>query len=159
MSENSEKLRGALKSNVQASNDNIFVTGDSVYYKQACDRRWRRPARDLGKGSQQVLVKYGGIYVRCHPCRLALQKQNLYEKKKTTTTTTTTTSYTETDHSESNTAGESNFPALKTNNVASQNIHKETSSDGKTDQPEKDVIEHLSNTKIHTNLKQIWMHH
>ena len=33
MSENSEKLRGALKSNVQASNDNIFVTGDSVYYK------------------------------------------------------------------------------------------------------------------------------
>ena len=71
----------------------------------------------------------------------------------TTTTTTTTTSYTETDHSESNTAGESNFPALKTNNVASQNIHKETSSDGKTDQPEKDVIEHLLKTKIHTNLK------
>ena len=81
MSENSEKLRGALKRNVQASNDNIFVTGDSVYYKSACDRRWRRPARDLGKGSQQVLVKYGGIYVRCHPCRLALQKQNLYQKK------------------------------------------------------------------------------
>ena len=81
------------------------------------------------------------------------------KKKNKQTTTTTTTSYTETDHSESNTAGESNFPALKTNNVASQNIHKETSSDGKTDQPEKDVIEHLSNTKIHTNLKQIWMHH
>ena len=62
VSENSKKIHGSLSHNVQTSN-NIFVTGGSVYYKQACDRRWRGSAKVLGRDGQQVLVKYGGIYV------------------------------------------------------------------------------------------------
>lgn len=38
MHENSEKTHRALRRNVQTRNNNIFVTGDSVYYKQASDR-------------------------------------------------------------------------------------------------------------------------
>ena len=31
----------------------------------------------LEKDNQQVLLKHGGIYAQCHPCRLALEQQNL----------------------------------------------------------------------------------
>ena len=81
MNENSEKIRRALRHNVRTSNDNIYVTGDSVYYKRACDRRWRGPAVVLGKDGQQVLVKHGGKYLRCHPCRLALEHHVDHQQK------------------------------------------------------------------------------
>ena len=63
MNENSEKIHGALRRKIQTINNNVFVAGDSVYYKRACDRLWRRPAKVLAKDGQQVLVKHGGMYV------------------------------------------------------------------------------------------------
>ena len=53
-----------------------------MYYKRACDRRWRGPAKVLEKDGQQVLVKHGGIYAQCHPRQLAFEQQNLCQKKK-----------------------------------------------------------------------------
>ena len=40
MNENSEKIRRELRHNVRTSNDNIFISGDSVYYKCVLERTY-----------------------------------------------------------------------------------------------------------------------
>ena len=57
MNSNSENILRALRLNICTSNGNIFVSGDSVCYKQAFSRRWRSAAKVLGNDGQQVLVK------------------------------------------------------------------------------------------------------
>ena len=54
--------------------DDVFVTGDLVYNKQANDRKWRGPGKVLGHDGQQVSVKHGSTYVKCHPCHLSFVK-------------------------------------------------------------------------------------
>ena len=76
MNESSEKIRRARRHNIRTSHDNIFVTGDCVYYKRASDRRWRGPPKVLGQDGQQVLVKHGDKYTCCHPCCLSLEQSN-----------------------------------------------------------------------------------
>ena len=73
-SENSEKIRSALSTNIRTSGDAKFITGNKVYYKRANDRRWKGPASVIGQDGQQVLVKYGSHYIRVHPCRLTLER-------------------------------------------------------------------------------------
>ena len=73
-SENSEKIRSALSTNIRTSGDAKFITGNKVYYKRANDRRWKGPASVLGQDGQQVLVKHGSHYIRVHPCRLPLER-------------------------------------------------------------------------------------
>ena len=80
MNKNSEKIQRALRDNICTSNDNIFVTSDSVYYKEASDRRWRGPAKVLGKDGQQVLVKHGGKYIHGHPCCISLEQSNHHQQ-------------------------------------------------------------------------------
>ena len=70
--ENSERLKRALSHNVRTTNDNKFVSGDIVYYKRENDRHWKGKATVLGQDGKQVLLKHGGYYIRCHPCRVAL---------------------------------------------------------------------------------------
>ena len=82
MNENSQEIHRALRHNVRTRNDNISVSGESVYYKRACDRRWKGLAVVLRKNGQKVLVKHSGIYFCCHPCRLAFEHNNRYQKKK-----------------------------------------------------------------------------
>ena len=72
-SENSEKIRSALSTNIRTSGDAKFITGNKVYYKRANDRRWKGPASVLGQDGQQVLVKHGSHYIRVHPYRLTLE--------------------------------------------------------------------------------------
>ena len=96
-SENSEKIRRALRHNIRILDDNIFVTGDSVYYKRASDRRWRGQAKDLEKDGQQVLVKHGDTYVRCHPCRLSLEQSNQHQQFWQTQTASSDNSESDTD--------------------------------------------------------------
>ena len=52
MSESSERVRRALPHNVRTYNNNVFVTGDSVYYKRANDRKWRGKGKVLGQDGQ-----------------------------------------------------------------------------------------------------------
>ena len=80
MNKNSEKIQRALRHNICTSNNNIFVTGDSVCYKRSSDRKRRGPAKVLGKDGQQVQVKHGGTYVRCQPCRLSLEQSNQHQQ-------------------------------------------------------------------------------
>ena len=80
-SESSEKIKRALQHNIRRSGDVKYFTGDSVYYKRLNDRKWHGPASVLGQDGQQVLVKHGGVYVRVHPCRLALENER-YQKPK-----------------------------------------------------------------------------
>ena len=72
--ENSERLKRALAHNVRTTNENRFVTGDVVFYKRESDRHWKGKATVLGQDGKQVLLKHGGYYVRCHPCRVALDR-------------------------------------------------------------------------------------
>ena len=54
------------------SNENIFLSGNSVCYKCACNRNWRGPAIVLIKEGQQALVAPGDIYVHLNPRRISL---------------------------------------------------------------------------------------
>ena len=78
-SESSERIRRALNHNVRTSSDKKFLTGDSVYYKKANERCWRGPGKVLGQDGQQVLIKHGSTYVRCHPCRISLDKRSSHQ--------------------------------------------------------------------------------
>ena len=84
---------------MRTSNDNIFVTGDSVYYKRASDRRWRGPAKVLTKDGQQVLVIHDGTYVLCHPCRLSLEQSNQHQQFPQAQTTSVNNSENDSDTS------------------------------------------------------------
>ena len=68
--ENSDRIKRALNHNTRTSSNHNYITGDSVYYKRANDRRWRGPGKVLGRDGQQILVKHGATYLRVHQCRL-----------------------------------------------------------------------------------------
>ena len=69
-SENSERIRRALSHNIRTYSDHKYLTGDSVYFKRANEKRWRGPGKVLGQDGQQILIKYGANYIRAHPCRV-----------------------------------------------------------------------------------------
>ena len=71
---NSEKIQCALSNNIRTSGDTKYISGDSVYFKRAHDKRWKGSGKVLGQDGQQVLVKYGSYYVCVHPCRLSLTR-------------------------------------------------------------------------------------
>ena len=72
-------------------------------------------------------------------CRLALERQNHYQKM--------TTFDTETSHCESD-VSENNLPVPITNNLALPDIQTEKSSDSETDQPQQDVTESSENEDL-----------
>ena len=76
-SESSERLKRALRHNVRRSSQNKFFMGDSVFYKRNDSKKWKGPGKVLGQDSQQVLIKHGGIYVRVHPYRVKLEKEDV----------------------------------------------------------------------------------
>ena len=63
-----------MSHNIRTSNDQKYFSGDSVYFKRLNERKWRGPGKVLGQDGQQILVKYGGNYVRVHPCRVSLAR-------------------------------------------------------------------------------------
>ena len=69
-SEASEKIKRALKHNVRTYSEVSFSPGEEVYYKSRNDKRWKGPAKVLGKESNFVLIRNGASYFRCHPCNL-----------------------------------------------------------------------------------------
>ena len=81
-SENSERLKRALKHNIRTSGGTRYYTNDKVYYKRMDSKCWKGPATVLGQDGKQVLIKHGGSYVRVHPCRVSLVKQTSYSKQK-----------------------------------------------------------------------------
>ena len=83
-SESSEKLKRALRHNVRSCNDLKVYIGDSVYYKRNNSKRWKGPGKLLGQDGQQILIKHGSNYVRCHPCHVTLTREEPIDSLKDT---------------------------------------------------------------------------
>ena len=65
--------------------DGIFVTSDTVYYKRRDSKKWKGPGKVIGVDGQQILIKYGNTYVRCHPSHVILKDtidKGVYENRK-----------------------------------------------------------------------------
>ena len=71
--ESSEKLNRAFKHNLRTYQDAIFATGDTVYYKRRDSKKWKGPGKVIGVDDQQILIKHGSTYVRCHPSHAILR--------------------------------------------------------------------------------------
>ena len=74
-SENSDKIRRALRHNIRTDSSKKYYTGQIVFYKRINNKRWRGPGTILGQDGQQVLIKHGGTYVRVHPSRVSLESE------------------------------------------------------------------------------------
>ena len=71
-SESSERIRRALHHQIRVK-DQIYETGDSVYYKRAGEEKWRGPGKVIGQDGKVIFVRHGSVYVRVSPCRLIKQ--------------------------------------------------------------------------------------
>ena len=67
--ESSERIRRALRTKVRAAEE-IYETGDRVYYKREGKERWLGPATVVFQDGKVVFVLHGGIFVRVSPNRL-----------------------------------------------------------------------------------------
>ena len=74
-SESSENISRALCHNLRSYKDAVFVTGDSVYYKRNDSKRWKEHGKVIGVDGQQILVKHGNTYIRCHPPHVTLKDE------------------------------------------------------------------------------------
>ena len=73
-SESSEKLKKALRHNTRTCNNVKLLCGDSVYYKRNNSKRRKGPGKVFGQYGQQILIKHGSYYMRCHPCHVTLAR-------------------------------------------------------------------------------------
>ena len=64
VSEISEKLRRAIGSKTKTSTSLLYETGYTVYFKQADSDLRKGLGSVIGREDKQVLVKYGGTYLR-----------------------------------------------------------------------------------------------
>ena len=76
----SEKISCALRHNLRLYKDVIFTTGDGVYYKRNNSKRWKGPGKVIGVDAQQILVKHGSFYVRCHPSHVILKDEDVRKR-------------------------------------------------------------------------------
>ena len=73
-SESSQRIKRALAHNLRSSNDEKYLSGDSVYFKRENEARWHGPAHVVGQDGQYVLVKTQSSWIRVHPSKLILAK-------------------------------------------------------------------------------------
>ncbi len=67
--ESSERIRRALRKQLRPTDD-MYVTGDKVYYKRADCLEWKGPGVVIGQDGAVVFVRHGGTLVRVHQSRL-----------------------------------------------------------------------------------------
>ena len=65
-----EKIKRALSRKTRSYSDQVYCSGDKVYFKRLSSDVWHGPAKVLGKDGQMCLLKHGGFYLRVHPCRM-----------------------------------------------------------------------------------------
>ncbi|XP_062575311.1 uncharacterized protein LOC134267393 [Saccostrea cucullata] len=68
-SECSERNRRALRKQTLSSGDQ-YQNGDQVYYKRPDSEKWKGPGVVIGQDGSVIFVRYGGICVRVHQCRI-----------------------------------------------------------------------------------------
>jgi hypothetical protein len=59
-----------LKGNVRTYTGDKYQMGDKAFYKRPDNREWKGPGRVIGQDGKVVFIRYGGIFVRVHICRL-----------------------------------------------------------------------------------------
>ena len=78
-SESSGKISRVLRHNLRSYKDAIFNTGD-VYYERNDSKRWKGPGKVTDVDGQQILVKHGSFYVRCHPSHVILKDEDVRKR-------------------------------------------------------------------------------
>ena len=68
--ESSERIKRALAAKTRTSSEQIFVTGDKVYYRKMKDKQWHGPAFIMGKLGNTFLIKHGSFHYRVHHAHL-----------------------------------------------------------------------------------------
>ena len=86
VSENSNRIKRALRHKTRSYSDETFQTGESVYFKRNGYKGWLGPARVLGFDGYTVLVKLGGSIYKCHRCHLMKQNSMQYSRHRVNTT-------------------------------------------------------------------------
>ena len=82
-SEASERIRRALRHRIRASQQ-VFHTGERVYYKRDESERWLGPGKVLFQDGKVVFVRHGNIYVRVSVNRLVKASGDSSERDKLT---------------------------------------------------------------------------
>lgn len=67
--ESSERIRRAICKQLRPTDD-MYVTGDKVYYKGVQCPEWKGPGVVIGQDVAVVFVRHGGTLVRVHQSRL-----------------------------------------------------------------------------------------
>lgn len=67
--ESSERIRRALRKQLRPTDD-MYVTGDKVFYKRADCPEWKGPGVVIGQDGAVVFIRHGGTLVRVHQSRL-----------------------------------------------------------------------------------------
>ena len=80
--EESEKLRRAIKAKTRFSTGIIYQPRDIVYYKQSDSNQWKGPGTVSRRENKQILVKHSGVYVRVHACCLQHAQNSQMTSKK-----------------------------------------------------------------------------
>ena len=77
--ENSSRLKRALKERIYTESTSRYLPGDKVYYKR--EKTWYGPATVIHQQGQQVLLKSGGLFIKCDPTVLRLQMYQRTDEK------------------------------------------------------------------------------
>ena len=75
-SENSERIKRAIKSKTRTYAEEQYQNGDKVYFKRRGTKEWKGPGTVMGFDKYTVLVKQGGSVFKCHRCHLKKIKTN-----------------------------------------------------------------------------------
>ena len=76
--ESSEKIRRAQRYNARNTSTLEFQPREKVYYKRKDSDYWRGPSEVIGKDSNQIILKHGGLFVRTHPVSLKRSLRQIY---------------------------------------------------------------------------------
>ena len=60
-----------------------LLCGDSVYYKRNNSKQWKGLGKVVGQDGQQILIKHGSYYIRCHPCHITAWNKHVGKSKDT----------------------------------------------------------------------------
>ena len=64
-----ERIRRALRNRIRASEE-IYHSGERVFYKREASERWMGPAKVLFQDGKVVFVRHGGVIIKVSPTRL-----------------------------------------------------------------------------------------
>ena len=90
--ESSERIRRALRHQIRTS-DQLYETGDVVFYKRDTSNKWKGPGTVIGQDGKTIFVRHGSSYVRVPTCRLLKVGDEFNNANKQSSNTTNSTGH------------------------------------------------------------------